>query len=87
MPLSKARNRERMRRYRLHVQPDEAPVVRPVVGSWRDPEITGAGDVRPYDPTRRYKPGERVLIQQGRGWVETVIPELDGEGNPIYEEW
>ena len=69
MPLSKARNRERMRRYRLHVQPDEAPVV------------------RPYDPTRRYNPGDKVLIQKGRGLVETVIPELDGEGNPIHDYW
>ena len=72
MPLSKARDKERKRLVRL-----ERAVFQP----------DAAPVVRPYDPRKRYNPGDKVLIQQGRGWVETVIPELDGEGNPIYEEW
>ena len=48
---------------------------------------TQGAAVRPYDSRKRYNPGDKVLILRGRGWVETVIPELDGEGNPIHEEW
>ena len=35
-----------------------------------------------------HKPGDRVLVKPSysKRLIETVIPEIDGEGNPIYEE-
>lgn len=35
-----------------------------------------------YNPLN-HKIGDRVLIQRGKRMVETVIPELDADGNPI----
>ena len=32
---------------------------------------------------KKFKVGERVLVRRGRRLVETVIPELDVDGNPI----
>lgn len=32
---------------------------------------------------RSFTPGERVLVRRGRRMVETVVPELDGDGNPM----
>ena len=38
-----------------------------------------------YDATK-HRAGDRVLVSKGNRLVETVIPTLDGDGNPIYEE-
>ena len=35
-----------------------------------------------YNPAD-HKAGDRVLVRQGKRLVETIIPELDAEGNPI----
>ena len=32
---------------------------------------------------RQFKPGDKVLIRRGRRLIETVIPELDGDGNIV----
>lgn len=32
---------------------------------------------------RKFKVGERVLVRRGNRYVQTVIPELDAEGNPM----
>ena len=87
MPLSKARNRDRMRVSRATcVQPNP---VQPTLGELREliKGIEAKPVVQPsiplYNPAI-HKPGDSVLVQQGKRLVETVIPELDGDGNPIY---
>ncbi len=42
-------------------------------------------EVRPYDPRQTYNPGDKVLVQRGKKMIETVILELDADGQPIYE--
>lgn len=44
-------------------------------------------DVRPYDPTRRYEPGEEVLINRGKRLQKVRIPSLDADGNEIPKYW
>lgn len=62
MPLSKARNRERMRQIRLH-------------------ERLKRASVQPIDAV------SLSVKREGYGKASsTVIPELDADGNPIYEE-
>lgn len=71
MPLSKARNRERMRKARAGVQPtcnlNTGQVVQPI--PLYNPAIHRAGDT--------------VLIKQGKRWIQTTIPKLDAGGQPI----
>ena len=50
--------------------------VRPIVLDLTKPKL--------YNPTQ-HRIGDRVLIYRGKRLVETVIPELDADGNPIYE--
>ena len=73
MPLSKARNRERMRAIRLHkalqsgvVQPEQEVII-PLY----NPSIHRAGDT--------------VRVIKGRREIVTTIPELDIDGNIIPE--
>jgi hypothetical protein len=35
-----------------------------------------------YNPAC-HRPGDRVLVRQGKGLVEMVVPALDAEGNPL----
>lgn len=69
MPLSKARNRERMRQFRLHA-PKRVELVQP--------------NIPLYNPMK-HGVGDRVLVQRGKHLVDIVIPELDADGQPIYE--
>lgn len=41
-------------------------------------------DVTPklYNPIE-HRPGDRVLVKRGKRLIETVIPELDADGNPM----
>ena len=32
-----------------------------------------------------HKVGDRVLIRQGKGLIEVIVPEIDAEGRPIPE--
>ena len=38
-----------------------------------------------YNPQKRYNAGEKVLVQKGKRLVEVTVPELDGNGHPIYD--
>lgn len=69
MPLSKHRNKVRMRLIRLHNKETEVPV---------QPEVSI------YNPSI-HKAGDTVLVYRGKRLVETTIPELDGDGNPVPE--
>ena len=42
-------------------------------------------DIPLYNPSN-HKIDDRVLVYKGRRLVETVIPQIDADGNPIYEE-
>lgn len=91
MPLSKQRNRERMRQSRLHgysVQPSieglkiEGNIItgitRPVIPNTVQPDIPW------YNPSV-HRPGDVVRVKQYNKVVTVTIPELDAEGNRIYE--
>lgn len=65
MPLSKTRNKERMRLIRLHAKKQDGVV---------QPEL--------YNPLN-HRPGDKVLVKRGKRLIETVIPELDADGNPM----
>ncbi len=93
MPLSKKKNRDRMRVVRATcvqpktkevVQPNEPLVVSPSVQ--RDGKASSAvqPDIPLYNPSI-HRAGDRVLIKPtyGKKLVEVVIPELDAGGNPI----
>jgi len=67
MPLSKARNRDRMRQIRLHAVKEEV-VVQPKTPL--------------YNPSI-HRVGDKVLVYQGKRLMETIIPTLDAGGNPI----
>ena len=74
MPLSKERNRERMRQART-VQPAVQPII---VSSSVQPN----DDIPWYNPTV-HRSGDKVKVQSGRGYVVTTIPELDADGHPV----
>ena len=121
MPLSRKRNRERMRVLRAtYVQPVHHGVVQPklpfyaeeaqMCATYVQPNTVHHGVVQPklraqglkmegnrivgvskgvpldrvplYNPAI-HRPGDRVRVQRGRRVIETVIPEIDGEGNAI----
>jgi len=67
MPLSKKRDKERKRRFRLDAK-ENTRVVQPKL----------------YNPMS-HKIGDRVLVQRGKRFIETVIPEIDADGNIIPE--
>ena len=50
-------------------------------------EAKQVGQTKPniplYSPYEHYESGDRVLVQRGKRMVETVIPEVDAEGNAI----
>ena len=59
--------------------------VRPTLDELRElMKSTEEKVVRPplYNPSI-HGPGDRVLVQQGKRLIETIIPELDASGNPI----
>lgn len=45
----------------------------------------GKASVPLYNPSI-HRAGDRVLVQKGKRLIETVIPKLDADGYPIYEE-
>lgn len=93
MPLSKARNRERMRQIRLHKDP-----VQPTIAGLKieGNRILGCTtlSVQPketipiYNPTT-HKAGDRVLVKPlyGKRLIEVTIPERDADGYliPSYD--
>ena len=120
MPLSKKKNRDRMRAIRAtQVQPNPVQPsnrsVQPVsvaqgsttklqavmpklqeVGlkmdgnriqgalqSTTSPVETQINTIVPRYDKRVHKEGDTVLMRTSAGWTETVVPELDGEGNPV----
>ena len=36
-----------------------------------------------YNPYKKYKAGDRVMVKWGKRLVETIIPEVDADGNAI----
>lgn len=99
MPLSKARDRERKRLAKfqpnsnLTVRPTFQPIspVQPIPGLiMQGNRIVGLkreeqpSRIPLYDSTK-HRAGDRVLIQSpySKRLIETTIPELDADGNPI----
>ena len=39
-----------------------------------------------YNPDKRHNTGDKVLVKRGRRLVEVTVPEIDGDGKPIWEE-
>lgn len=65
----------------LHpVTPLEAIKPKPDIGQGSN--ITGFFTVPLYNPAI-HKAGDRVLVWRGNHLVETIIPELDADGQPI----
>jgi len=92
MPLSKARNRERMRQSRLHkpnVQPKQVKIseLRELIASKQTNSRLHNEPVQPnlpiYRAGERYEAGQHILVQRGKKLVETVVPELDADGHPV----
>lgn len=104
MPLSKKRNRDRMRALRATcvqpspVQPEAQGVKNKTIANLcqmvknienRDKvpqRPLGEASLPLYNPSI-HKPGDRVLMKPlyGKRLVETVIPMLDADGNPMPE--
>ena len=91
MPLSKAKMRERKRQDRL-VKPmsnlTNPELVKPKLEELRQliKNIEAKPALAPKIPLYNpyvHRPGDLVLVQQGKRLVETVIPELDADGNPM----
>ena len=38
-----------------------------------------------YNPKAKYKAGDKVLVAKGKRLVEVIVPELDGDGQPIWK--
>ena len=36
---------------------------------------------------KQFNPGDRVRVKRGKGYIETVIPELDASGQAIPDYW
>ena len=90
MPLSKQRDRERKRQSRLeskNVQPKGAQLLESILS--KQGIDTKGNVVRPVQPKIPiynpyvHRPGDRVMVRQGL--VETVIPEVDADGNVMSE--
>jgi len=75
MPLSKARNRERMRRSRLH-KLVEKPSVQPILDAV-SPSLQREGYGKASSSVQ-----PRTIRIDGRDYI---VPELDADGNPIPE--
>ncbi len=97
MPLSKAKNRQRMKESRATcVQPNLVEPVQPKLNALRELvkniEAGGHALVQPnvqpnytpwYNP-RVHKQGDRVRMRDRTGQVQIVtVPELDADGNPM----
>jgi len=99
MPLSKARNKERMRRLRgAIVQPSshivqpklvvpEKPVQPNIEDRLRDAGLVLEGnkivEKLPLYSRSVHKPGDRVLVSRYGKLIESTVP--DADGNPIPE--
>ncbi len=73
MPLSKARNRDLMRKLRYNRRHNAGVVV---------PKSEGGPKIPLYNPTT-HRAGDVVSIQKGKRQVAVTIPELDADGTPI----
>jgi len=100
MPLSKAKNRERMRLARL-VQPKPVHLVQPNESQIEGPKavqprVLDLGVVQPNEtklasvqPIPIYNPsihraGDTVMVQRGKRLIQTTIPELDADGQVVW---
>ena len=45
--------------------------------------LTADSSHKLYNPQKRYNVGDRVLVRRGKKLIETVVPELDADGNSI----
>ena len=100
MQLSKKRNRDRMRMARAtYVQPkvvqptdskqEKLAELRKLITEKQQPMVHGSSlhsGLPIYNPAI-HKPGDKVLFKVGKKMVETVVPELDGAGQPIQDYW
>lgn len=76
MPLSKARNRDLMRKLRYNRRLNAGVVV---------PKSEDRPKIPLYNPYT-HRPGDTVRIQQRKREVTVTIPELDADGQPMYNE-
>jgi hypothetical protein len=98
MPLSKERNKERMRKFRAtSVQPNAEKPVQPklvqrlVAAGLRiegnkislgSKQAVAQPDLPIYNPTI-HRPGDKVLVKVGGRLVPMIVPVLDGDGRPM----
>jgi len=66
------------------VQPNVIDAVSPSVRREDYGKISIEQPAPVYNPSI-HRPGDRVLVQRGKRWVEMVIPRLDADGQAIYE--
>ncbi len=93
MPLSKARNRKRMRELRAKpVQPESSqkPTKQELQDMIHQMEIGQPQEVKeefiPWYNPQRHKTGDKVKIYDASGQMQIVIvPELDADGHSIGE--
>lgn len=88
MPLSRARMRERKKRDRA-VKPKQETLgaLRKLIESKSGFDNTNVKPELPIYNPAIHRAGDRVLVQRGKKLIETVIPEIDGGGNPIPDYW
>lgn len=82
-----------MRERRANVTPKllhpVTPTVKPKIPGLKmdGNRILGLADVQPiipvWSPCEHYEPGDKVLVRRGKRMIETVIPEIDADGNPM----
>ena len=91
MPLSKKRDKERKRLIRLEskeIQPKQETLrrLRELMkpNPWLEKQDVQL-NIPVYNPDGHYQVGDTVLVMRGRRLVETVIPEVDADGNAIPE--
>ena len=42
-------------------------------------------DLPPFYDKGIHKPGDRVRVRQGAGWIIQTVPDMDAEGNILYD--
>ena len=53
--------------------------------STREPVRPESNTTVPMFNPSIHKAGDKVLVYQGKKLIETVIPELDADGHPVYD--
>lgn len=55
-----------------------------LVKGYKDNNTDSSHKLKLYQPGVKYQPSERVLVKRGKRLIETTVPELDAEGQPMW---